>query len=226
VRINQYLAHATGCSRRQADGLIAEQRVRLNGTMAALGAEVAANDHVTLDDQPLELPSYQTIALHKPVGYVASRRQQGGTPTVYDLLPEELHQLKPVGRLDKDSSGLLLLTNDGNLAQRLQHPSSGKWKHYEVELDRTLAATDKAKLIAGVSLEDGPSRLQLAGQGKTWTVQLQEGRNRQIRRSFAALGYRVVGLHRTSFGTIDLGELAAGQWRVLAAEELTAGELQ
>jgi 23S rRNA pseudouridine2605 synthase len=220
MRINQYVAHASGCSRRRADSLISEQRVRLNGAVAAIGAEVGANDRVTLDGQALALPTYQTIALHKPVGYVTSRRQQGSTPTIYELLPAEFHALKPVGRLDKDSSGLLLLTNDGELAQRLQHPTSGKWKRYKVELDRSLGADDRTKLTAGVTLKDGPSRLQLEGRGKQWTVKLQEGRNRQIRRSFAALGYRVVGLHRTDFGSLGLGKLPASQWRSLTPEEL------
>ena len=219
MRINQFVAHATGCSRRHADELIAGRRVHLNDTPAELGAEVGESDVVSLDGTPLTLPIYQTIMLHKPTGYVTSRRQQGSAATIYELLPPELHELKPVGRLDKDSSGLLILTNDGERAQRWQHPSAGKWKHYEVGLDRALSASDQAKLESGVELTDGLSRLNLSGSGRKYTVQLQEGRNRQIRRSFAALGYEVVQLHRTEFGALQLGQLAGGRWRVLEPDE-------
>ncbi len=220
MRINQYLAHATGCSRRQADELVAAGRVHINDRVVELGTEVGAADVVTLDGERLKLPTYQTIALNKPVGYITSRRQQSTTPTIYTLLPAGLSALKPVGRLDKDSSGLLILTNDGILAQRWQHPSAGKWKRYEVELDRALTPADCAQLLAGVKLADGLSRLQLTGRNRAWTVRLQEGRNRQIRRSFGALGYTVKRLHRTEFGSLTLGDLRGAAWRRLSHKEL------
>ncbi len=132
-----------------------------------------------------------------------------------------MHNLKPVGRLDRDSSGLLILTNDGRLAQTLQHPSQGKWKRYDVELSRPLTAPDAKRLQDGVTLKDGLSRLSLSGRGAKVTVRLQEGRNRQIRRSFGTLGYAVRRLHRSEVGGLRLGRLASGRWR-----ELTAGDLQ
>jgi 23S rRNA pseudouridine2605 synthase len=223
VRLNQFIAHATGSSRRQADGLIAAGRVRVDGAVAGLGVTVGVGDRVELDGRLLQLPTYRTIMLHKPAGYVTSRQQQGKTPTIYALLPPELHELKPVVRLDRESSGLLLLTNDGRLAQQLQHPSFGKWKRYEVDLNRSLSRGDQIALEQGVELEDGSSRLQVASLSpdrRTVVVRLQEGRNRQIRRTLGALGYRVVRLHRSDFGRLALGELPAGQWRQLGAVEL------
>src|SRR5438874_2357338 len=117
VRLNKYLAHATGMSRREADDFISSGRVRLNGVVAEMGAQVAASDTVTLDNTVISGSSTRTyIMLNKPIGYVSSRRQQGDNPTIYSLLPEKYHSLKPVGRLDRDSSGLLLLTDDGDFA--------------------------------------------------------------------------------------------------------------
>ncbi len=214
MRINQFVALATGQSRRWADAAIAQQRVQVGTTMAHLGQSVPLAAQVTLDGQPLQLPSKLTIMLNKPVDYVCSRRGQG-SQTIYDLLPAELHHLKPVGRLDKNSSGLLLLTNDGQLAQRLTHPSFGKTKQYELELDKPLTDVDQTAVQQGVRLEDGVSALQLQGQGRHWTVTMTEGRNRQIRRSFSALGYNVTSLQRTQFGTYQLGQLASGQYQMV-----------
>jgi pseudouridine synthase len=153
--------------------------------------------------------------LHKPVGYVCSRDGQG-SKTIYDLLPTKLHQLKPVGRLDKDSSGLLLLTNDGELANRLTHPSFEKEKVYEISLDKPLARPDRAQIEQGVLLEDGLSKLQVKPLGNEhWQVTMREGRNRQIRRTFSALGYRLQALHRTQFGTYRLGRIAPGEYTVV-----------
>ncbi|HUC87130.1 MAG TPA: pseudouridine synthase [Candidatus Saccharimonadales bacterium] len=224
MRLNQYVAHSSGLSRRAADAAITAGRVMVDGTVASLGMTVQPTAVVELDGKRLTAPHYQAILLHKPVGYVTSRRQQGSAPTIYELLPTALHALKPAGRLDRDSSGLLVLTNDGALAQILQHPSRGKWKRYEVALNRPLTETDRAQLERGVTLEDGSSQLEVKPLGKrTLVVRLQEGRNRQIRRSFAALDYRVVRLHRTDLGSIGLGKLAPGKWQPLEIPaEMTA----
>jgi 16S rRNA U516 pseudouridylate synthase RsuA-like enzyme len=132
TRINKFVAAATGMSRRAADTIIAENRVHINGAPATSGYDVQTTDTVTLDGTPLAAATtMQTIMLNKPVSYVVSRDGQGSR-TVYDLLPPELHNLKPIGRLDKESSGLLLLTTDGNLAQTLTHPSHQKVKQYEI----------------------------------------------------------------------------------------------
>ena len=142
MRINKYVALATGISRRAADDLIAESSVLVNKQPVQIGQEISENDTVALNGKTLVLPiSFTTILLHKPQGYVCSRNGQG-SKTIYDLLPEQLYSLKPVGRLDKDSSGLLLLTNDGALANALTHPSKQKIKVYEIILDRPLNKLD------------------------------------------------------------------------------------
>lgn len=213
MRLNKYLALATGMSRRTADAHIAEQRVRINDALATLGQEVDPNDKVTLDGKLIvQAAQLTTIMLNKPVGYVCSRNGQGNS-TIYNLLPSKYHHLKLVGRLDKDSSGLLLLTNDGQLTHSLTHPSSQKEKIYEIKLDKPLTLGDTARIEQGVTLEDGPSKLALRPLDKTghaWQVTMHEGRNRQIRRTFAATGYQVQKLHRTKFGPHFLGNLTVG----------------
>lgn len=183
----------------------------LNGRQATAGADVGDSDVVTLDGQVLTMPAETiTVILNKPAGYVCSRDGQGSR-TVYDLLPPELHHLKTVGRLDKDSSGLLLLTDDGELANRLTHPRYGKEKVYEITLDKPLKDEDRGQITKGVELDDGISRLRVTGAGdKSLTVAMSEGRNRQIRRTFAALGYDVRSLHRIQFGTYKLNDLKPG----------------
>lgn len=157
-----------------------------------------------------------TIMLNKPSGYVSSREGQGSR-TVYDLLPAELHTLKTVGRLDKDSSGLLLLTSDGTLAHELTHPSFQKVKAYEVTLDKPLQPLHRQMISDhGITLEDGVSKLELErlhdGDECKWIVRMHEGRNRQIRRTFESLGYNLPRLHRTHFGKYMLGGLKLGSY--------------
>jgi 23S rRNA pseudouridine2605 synthase len=222
VRLNQYVASASGLSRRAADTAIAAGRVTVGGQPAGLGQRVPDGATVELDGKALKLPaSFTYILLHKPVGYVTSRARQGSDPTVYELLPEQYRQLRPVGRLDRDSSGLLILTDDGSFILRHTHPSFAKTKEYLLELGRPLTSADAAKLEAGVQLEDGPSRVHvLDNQGRHVRAALGEGRNRQLRRTFGALGYTVAALHRGQMGTFGLGSLKAGKWRVISSEEL------
>jgi 23S rRNA pseudouridine2605 synthase len=217
IRINRFIAQSTGLSRRAADTAIAEGRVRVNGHLPQTGQTITATDVVTLDGKSVQATkTTMTILLNKPVGYVVSRDGQG-SKTVYDLLPPELHALKPVGRLDKDSSGLLLLTNDGILANELTHPSRQKTKIYEVRLDAPLAPLHRQMVSdMGIQLDDGPSKLSLdrvrEGDDHAWIVTMHEGRNRQIRRTFAALGYTVTTLHRTQFGPYHVGDVARGAY--------------
>jgi pseudouridine synthase len=220
MRINRFVASASGLSRRAADSAVTAGRVRIGERAATLGEHVTEADSITLDGTSLRLPVAETVMLHKPVGYVTSRRQQGVTPTIYALLPEELANLKPVGRLDRDTSGLLLLTNDGELAQQLQHPSSGKVKRYLVWLGRPLSPQELARTRRGIHLVDGLSRMEVQPVSGHYVISLQEGRNRQIRRSFAALGHRVTKLHRTSFGSFELDSLPVGKWRELGPTEI------
>lgn len=215
MRLNRYIASANGMSRRAADDAIGDGRLRVNGKPGLLGQNVEASDSVTLDGEPITLPVAHTyVIFNKPISHVTSRVQQGDTPTIYALLPPELHRLRSVGRLDRDSSGLLVLTDDGDYAFRQTHPSFQKEKRYEVGLSSPLTPADAAKLRHGVALADGVSRLGLDDvNGCNVTVRLSEGRNRQIRRSFGALGYEVVRLHRTHFGALVLGDLQPGEWR-------------
>jgi 23S rRNA pseudouridine2605 synthase len=217
TRANKYIAHATGLSRREVDNAISAGRVTINGVRAVMGSQVASGDIVQLDGKAVgESHDYTYLMLHKPVGYVCSRRRQGEYPTIYELLGDDQQKLKAVGRLDRDSSGILLLTDDGDLAHRMTHPKFGKRKVYEVELDHELEPLHQQMINDyGVTLEDGPSKLTLEriteSNRLAWRVTMSEGRNRQIRRTFAALGYTVVKLHRTDFGPYSLGSLAAGQ---------------
>lgn len=238
VRLNKFLAERLGISRREADDWIAAGKVLVNGGTPVLGARIDKSDEVCYNgsmeslrktgmtgdfvrssDGKVIIPSgvdYVYLALNKPVGYVCSRRSQDGVPTVYELLPEGFRELKTVGRLDKDSSGLILLTNDGDFAYRMTHPSFTKTKLYEVELDRGLEPLHQ-QMIAdfGVDLPDGKSQLGLERvdeSRKRWRVTMHEGRNRQIRRTFGALGYAVVRLHRVRFGKYKLSGLGEGEF--------------
>jgi 23S rRNA pseudouridine2605 synthase len=214
MRLNQYIALHTGISRRSADRLIKEGRVTVNGQTPLLGHQVTEHDKVEVSGLKIKNKiKLITILLNKPVGYVCSRNGQG-SQTIYDLIPEELHHLKPVGRLDKDSSGLLLMTNDGQLANELTHPSHQKQKVYLVELDKLLSTEDTKKIESGIHLEDGLSQLNLKQlRGGIIEVRIYEGRNRQIRRTFASLGYNVEKLHRTHFGSYSLKLLQLGKWK-------------
>lgn len=224
-RLNKYIAHATGMSRREADAIIEKSRVTVDGKPAVLGVPVSPTQVVAIDGKPISQPQHHTtILLHKPVGYVCSRRQQGDAPTVYDLLPVNYHSLKLVGRLDRESSGIILLTDDGDLAHQLLHPTFGKTKVYHVQLDQPLAPLHQQMISDyGIALQDGPSQFALQPlhyepqslQNRVhYQVTMTGGRNRQIRRTFAALGYHVVGLHRVSFGPYSLGSLPVQKYIV------------
>ena len=210
MRINKYVALATGISRRKADDIIAKGQIYLNSTKANPGSNVLQQDIVTLNNKKLILPIFTTILLNKPTGYVCSRNGQGSA-TIYDLLPKKYHNLKPIGRLDKNSSGLLLLTNNGVLHQKLTHPSYAKQKRYIVMLNKPLLPKDQSNIKKGVMLEDGISKLQLKKDAKTWVITMAEGRNRQIRRTFSTLNYKVTTLKRTNFGPYKLSEIPKHQ---------------
>ena len=217
-RLNKFVALALGVSRRQADELIKQGKVTVNDQTATLGQRIITTDIIRYGDKPLAAQSHQLILLHKPVGYLCSRASQGGVPTIYELLPASLHHLKPVGRLDKDSSGIILLTNDGDFAHQMTHPSFHKMKRYLVTLDRPLQPLHRQMINDfGVQLPDGPSHLTLErqhdGDDRRWIVQMSEGRNRQIRRTLAALGYTVTKLHRTDCGNYTLGDIKRGEFQ-------------
>ena len=217
-RLNKFVALSLGVSRRKADELIEKGKIIVDGQPARLGRQISEVNHVSYNGNSLKIQDKKIIALNKPVGYLCSRASQGGVPTIYELLPKSLHHLKPVGRLDKDSSGLILLTNDGDFAHQMTHPSFYKIKRYLVTLDQPLQPLHRQMINDfGVQLPDGPSRFTLErqheGDDHRWIVQMSEGRNRQIRRTFAALGYTVTKLHRTDFGSYSLGGMKRGGWQ-------------
>lgn len=216
IRLNKYIATNFGVSRREADNLIEAGRVYINGKKAEIGVRAHENDTITIDGRNIVEQEPIYLAFHKPVGYVCSRKQQGDAATLYDLLPKKYQTLKTVGRLDKDSSGLILLTNDGDFAFQMTHPKFAKQKQYSVELDRELEPLHQ-QMIAdfGIQLPDGKSQMGLSRVGesrKKWDVTISEGRNRQIRRTFDALGYKVIKLHRYKFGPYELSGLAEGDF--------------
>lgn len=218
-RLNKYLALQLGISRREADELIERGAVTINGTVATLGARITDADDLIVNNKPLKnTASHTYIMLNKPAGYVCSRKRQGDNPTIYELLPSHYHTLKPVGRLDRDSSGLILLTNDGDFAYRMTHPKFRKTKIYSVRLDRDLEPLHQQMISDyGINLDDGNSQLHLERLSDTnrreWRITMSEGRNRQIRRTFAALGYEVKKLHRTNFGPYALSDTKPGAYK-------------
>ena len=217
MRLNKYIATNFGVSRREADLLIQQGKVSINGTKAKIGQQVEDGDKVTVSGKKITEQKLIYLALNKPTGYVCSRKRQGATPTIFELLPEKYQNLKNVGRLDRDSSGLILLTNDGDFAFQMTHPKFVKTKVYEAEIDRDLEPLHQ-QMIAdfGVDLPDGHSQLGLMRLSdedrRHWQVTMSEGRNRQIRRTFEAVGYKVVALHRIKFGNYELSGLAEGEF--------------
>jgi len=219
MRLNRYLAYRYGSSRRDADEAIAAGQILVNSKTGQLGQVInAETDLISWAGRvPIKQSQHITVLLNKPVGYVSSRSGQG-SHTVYDLLPAAYQNLKIGGRLDKDSSGLVLLTTDGELIQQITHPSEGKTKQYLVGLDKKLSPAHIKELLLGIDIGDErPSRLSCTPTPteNQYNVSLGEGRNRQIRRTFARLGYTVNLLHRTSIGDIEIGDLESGHYKAL-----------
>lgn len=222
-RLQKVLARAGVASRRKAEALIVAGRVTINGQPAKLGAKVAAGDEVQIDGRRIKPPATVTYAYHKPVGEICSVSDERGRRTVLDSLPR-LAGLHPIGRLDQDSEGLLLITNDGALTQQLTHPRFGHEKEYRLWCaEGTVAATALKQLRQGVVLDDGPAaalRARAAPGG--CIVVLGEGRKRQLKRMLAAVGYRVLRLQRTRIAGLTLAGLALGQFRELSQLELAS----
>jgi 23S rRNA pseudouridine2605 synthase len=225
VRLNRFLAAAGLGSRRHCDELIAEGRVMVNGQPCTnFATQVEESDHVKVGHRLVRRAEALTIMLHKPAGFVSTRRDPNVTDTTYDLLPPKFSRLFNVGRLDAQTEGLLLLTSDGDLAQHLTHPRYKVEKEYEVTIDRRWDPKLAQKLLDGVFLEGKRARLaRVYPIGPTrLRVVLQQGLNRQIRRMFYELGYEVKRLLRTRIGHLRLGDLPRGHWRPLTKSELAA----
>ncbi len=228
VRLQKILAQAGLGSRRACEQFIQAGRVRVNGEVATLGMKAdPSTAHILFDGQPLSIQEERIyLALNKPPGVLSSLASQGGLPTVDTLVPVK-ERVFPVGRLDLDSEGLILLTNDGELTHVLTHPRYQHEKEYRVLLDRTPSESDLERWRRGLVLRDGfqtsPTRVWVESQGQdgTWIrVVLQEGHKRQLRESAAVLRYGIRRLIRVRLGTLELGDLAPGGWRQLAANEV------
>lgn len=225
MRLNRYLALCGLGSRRACEEIILGGGVKVNGRpVRELATAVGPDDSVVARGRVVRPAASRYVAVNKPPKCVTSRRAQGDRATVYELLPRDLAALPHVGRLDADSEGLLLLSNDGELAQALTHPSRHVEKEYDVVLDKSFDPAHTAKLLKGIYLEEGrarAARVHIEGANKLQVV-LTQGMNRQIRRMFAALGYKVKRLTRTRLGPLWLGRMPRGTWRDLAPREVDA----
>ncbi len=214
VRLNKFIAQATGVSRREADDIISSEKVTINGNPVEIGQKVKDGDTVAINGRNISTQENIYLAFNKPVNFVCSRKKQGESPTIYSIIPKKYHHLKPVGRLDRNSSGLLILTNDGDVAFQMTHPKFHKIKKYLVTLDKEITPLHRQMISDfGIDLEDGKSQFLIERTNKDgeWLITMSEGRNRQIRRTFAALGYTVIKLHRIQFGNLLLSNLKKGE---------------
>ncbi len=225
MRLNRYLAAAGIGSRRHCDELIAAGRVTINGQVVTdFSAQPNERDHVKVDRRLVHVDLPITLMLHKPAGFVSTKKDPNARDTIFDLLPAKFSKLFNIGRLDAQSEGLILLTNDGDLAQRLTHPRYKIDKEYEVTLDRQWNAELTPKLIKGILLDGKRARIEhVRVMSPTHLrVILRQGINRQIRRMFEALGYRVKRLVRLRVGRLRLDDLPRGHYRVLTKSELNS----
>jgi 23S rRNA pseudouridine2605 synthase len=227
VRLNRFLAAAGIGSRRHCDELIAAGRVMINGRVCLdFSAQPTERDHVKVDGKLVHGEKRLDIILHKPAGFVSTRSDPNARDTIFDLLPPHLPRLFNVGRLDTQTQGLLLLTNNGDLAQRLTHPRYKIEKEYEVTLDRPWDATVAPRLLKGIMLDGQRARIDILRPVKPTLLRviLRQGINRQIRRMFYAVGYEVNKLVRIRIGRLRLGDLPLGHWRPLGKDELKSLE--
>jgi pseudouridine synthase len=230
VRLNRLLADVGVTSRRQAARLIAEGRVAVNGVVVSQpAAMVGRSVALAVDGRlvPTEgAPELQYAVFHKPTGYLTTRSDPSGRPTILDALPDEFRHLSPVGRLDKDTSGLLLLTNDGVFSQEMTHPGHAVAKTYIARVEGYVSDADMARLRAGVQLTDGVTRpaessiMERGPASTTISLSVREGRHRQVRRMVRAIGSRVLDLARVRIGPLQLGDLPPGHARWLAEDEV------
>ena len=228
MRLQKFMADCGVASRRACEKIIADGRVTVNGQIASLGMSVEETDDVRLDGKRITPQQKRVVLmLYKPRGVVSTSSDEEGRKTVQAFVSELPYRLYNVGRLDLNSEGLLLLTNDGELCNRLMHPRYGVEKTYRVVCDGTLSASEIASLTNGVELEDGmtaPAKIanirRSTTGGTAFSITIHEGRNRQIRRMLEAVGHRTLRLKREQYGNLKLGTLKPGEWRYLSEEEI------
>ena len=227
MRINKYIAQSGFCSRRKADEYVLGGKVKVNGVVVTmLGYEIRTKDKVTIDGKLLRADKLEYYKFYKPTGYITTKSDEKGRKTIYDILPDEYKHLNPVGRLDKDSSGLIIMTNDGNLAYELTHPSIKVAKTYLVKIDGKLNDEQLKKLSDGIEIEKGKiaycdcAILEQTEQDTLFEIILYQGLNRQIRKMFEFLGYNVINLKRIRHANIELTGLKKGQIKQIKPRQI------
>ncbi len=227
MRLNKFIASTGYCSRRKADELIESDCVRINGEPAILGHQVdPQKDKISIHGQTIHSPAKFTyIMLHKPTGYVTSKADPHADQTIYELLPAKYQHLHSVGRLDRESEGLLLLTDDGDFTYQMTHPSNNSEKTYQIKIKNPLTPKQIKRLESGIIIEEKkgpyktkPCRITSLGLNR-FEIVLNEGRNRQIRKMFQEAGTRVVFLKRIKMGQYELGKLKKGDWKIVLASK-------
>ncbi|MDP4628662.1 MAG: pseudouridine synthase [Schleiferiaceae bacterium] len=233
MRLNRYLAHAGVCSRREADTLIAQGLVTVNGKVVMdMGIKVGPGDDVRYAGERLKSERKMYVLLNKPKGFITTVDDERARKTVMDLVGKACRErIYPVGRLDRSTTGVLLLTNDGAMAKKLTHPSHGAKKIYQVTLDKPFSPLDAERLKQGINLEDGPAhvdKLEFPDPENPFEVgvEVHIGRNRIVRRLFGALGYEVLKLDRTDFAGLTKKNLSRGEWRLLSEKEVAFLKIQ
>ncbi len=228
VRLNKAIAQSGLCSRRKADELIEAGVVKVNGKIVTeLGFSVATKDKITVNNQPLKKKSFVYIKYYKPAGYITTMSDEKGRKTIYDILPEEVKDLKPVGRLDKDSTGLLIMTNDGDFINKMTHPSVKIPKVYRVTAEGKMNQQHLIQLAKGIEIEEGKiayadsAILDYEGRNTVLQIILYQGMNRQIRKMLDSLGFPVISLKRISHGTISIQGLKKGQFKYIKPREIS-----
>lgn len=226
MRINKYLASSGIASRRESDKLVQDGRVTVNGKVVSLGVEVSDSDKVCVDGKPVSIKKNEYYILNKPKGYICSVSDDRGRKTVLDLMPKNIGRIYPVGRLDYDSEGLLILTTDGELAQHLTHPSNNVPKTYLVKVEGRLTESDLNPIRSGIEV-DGyvtkKSKANIVETNKDFTkahITIYEGKNREIRKMFSAIGKEVSLLKRIKIGELSLKGLDRGEYRKLTNHEV------
>jgi len=227
MRINKYIAQSGLVSRRKADELIEAGRVKVNGEVVTLlGYQIRKKDRVTLDGKSVDVKKYEYFRFYKPAGYITTLNDEKGRKTIYDILPDEMRAMKPVGRLDRESSGLIILTNDGDLIYELTHPSIKISKVYRVCVDAKLSQKELEALTAGIEIEKGKKAyadvrvLEISNKETTLEMTLYQGMNRQIRKMIEYLGHNVISLKRIRHATIELAGLKKGEFKPLKPRQI------
>lgn len=227
VRLNKYIASCGYCSRRKADELIENGKVCVNGKpVTEMGFSVSNKDKVTVENKLIKPEQLTYIRYYKPAGYITTMDDEKGRKTIYDILPEEVQNLKPIGRLDKDSTGLLILTNDGDFINEFAHPSVKVPKIYRVCAQGKMNLNDLVLMEKGIEIEKGQIAyaqariVEFEGKDTVLEIMLTQGLNRQIRKMLDFLGHSVISLKRISMGPVDLEGLKKGQFKYIKPKQL------